>query len=703
VQTQFKLRAKSLAYKLPLLICVGLFLLQLALIWTYAVDIPYWDEWETFQAHHLPEGLTLKWLFEQQNEHRPLTTKLLVWFLYHLNGWNLIVHQILNFAIYGLILLWLVWFAKKISHLPVWIILSFIVFLLSPINYENHFWGYQSLVHFWLLFFLASSYYLFSEAQRWSELIAGSTLSILSIYSFGSGIVSSFVILVIFGLFKGIRAFSATDRGKRTLELRQLIIVVIIVGSALALWLNGYERPPYHPPLTFPDKWKFWDFFLNLISFGFGIDKVSVFLGIICLLIVLVPLCGILRQKRNPSSGQWMTFALVLSLLAVLASISASRAGFGARYAKSSRYAEFGMILIPLSLLSWSFFLNGKERLKKQLIAGIWFFCFLTFGNNWLWFGNYDAGVASFRSYQVVAAIKMAGVECVKTYYFQGGDGYCPTIYPNVAAPKLEEAKKLNASFYRRIAQQYQQDRSQSRKLASNGTTTIGVYRPSESIFYLRNSNASGESDVTIPFGLKGDVPVVGDWDGNSTTTIGVYRPSESTFYLRNNNASGEPDLTIPFGMKGDVPIAGDWDGDGTTTIGVYRPNESTFYLRNSNAAGEPDVTISFGLKGDMPVVGDWDGNGTTTIGVYRPSESTFYLRNSNVSGVPDLIAALGKEVDMPVAGDWDGNGTTTVGVYRPSESIFYLRNSNASGAPDLTVSFGTKTDMPVVGDWDGK
>jgi len=38
----------------------------------------------------------------------------------------------------------------------------------------------------------------------------------------------------------------------------------------------------------------------------------------------------------------------------------------------------------------------------------------------------------------------------------------------------------------------------------------------------LRNSNTPGAPDITISYGAAGDVPVVGDWDGNNTTTIGV-------------------------------------------------------------------------------------------------------------------------------------------------------------------------------------
>src|SRR5215208_1881333 len=85
---------------------------------------------------------------------------------------------------------------------------------------------------------------------------------------------------------------------------------------------------------------------------------------------------------------------------------------------------------------------------------------------------------------------------------------------------------------------------------------------------------------------------------GKPTTTIGVYRPNNTTFYLRHSNTSGEPDVAVSFGPPGALPIVGDWDGDGTTTIGVYSPGEGIFYLRNANSVGSADLVVPFGPKG---------------------------------------------------------------------------------------------------------
>ncbi|HJS17586.1 MAG TPA: matrixin family metalloprotease, partial [Anaerolineales bacterium] len=92
------------------------------------------------------------------------------------------------------------------------------------------------------------------------------------------------------------------------------------------------------------------------------------------------------------------------------------------------------------------------------------------------------------------------------------------------------------------------------RALASGGADTAGVFRPSNGLLYLKNTNTSGFADVAINYGIPGDYPVTGDWDGNGTDTIGVYR--NGTFYLRNSNTVGFADIVFPFGQAGDQPIA---------------------------------------------------------------------------------------------------------------------------------------------------
>jgi Rv2525c-like, glycoside hydrolase-like domain len=226
---------------------------------------------------------------------------------------------------------------------------------------------------------------------------------------------------------------------------------------------------------------------------------------------------------------------------------------------------------------------------------------------------------------------------------------------------------------------------------------TTGVFRPTNGLLYLKNSNTSGFADVAINYGLAGDYPVVGDWDGNGTTTIGIYR--NGSFYLRNSNTIGYADAVFPFGEPGDQPIAGDWDGDGIDTIGVYR--NGTFFLRNENSAGAPDASFSLGNPGDVGIAGDWNGDRKDTTGVFRPSNGALYLKNTNATGFADIQINYGLPGDKPVTGDWNNDGIDTIGVYR--NGTFYLRNANTIGYADIVFALGIPGDMPIAGNWDGQ
>jgi hypothetical protein len=225
----------------------------------------------------------------------------------------------------------------------------------------------------------------------------------------------------------------------------------------------------------------------------------------------------------------------------------------------------------------------------------------------------------------------------------------------------------------------------------------LGVYRPTTSTFYLRG--AAGEVTV-IPYGAPGDVPLIGDWDGDGVDTIGIYRPSTSTFFLRNDNSPGFADVIFPMGAQGDIPVAGDWQGLGKTSVGVYRPSTSTYYLRTQPLPGATIFRVAMGGNRDLPLVGDWLGNGVPSIGVYRPDQSQFFERYCLRASQTSASLLFGAPGDIPVTGDWNGDGVVAPGVYRPSENVYYLRNSNTQGMADVMVPIGAPGDLPLVGRW---
>lgn len=428
------------ASKLLLALCAGLYAFHLFQVWRNVVDLPVADEWEVFNPDQLPGGLTPGWLFAQHNEHRMSTYRLVVWALYHVNGWDVAGHQVLNFLLYGAILALIFLFARAASpETPRWVVLGFIIFLLTTAGIQNHVMAIQCAFHFWLLFFLLSARLLFVPAQGTRALAAGGLFSALSVFSLASGVVSSVVLLLAFAVFKFLRAYQAGRAGSGRRELLQLLLVFVVIGGSVALWLFGYRKPPQHPPLASPLSPEFWDYFLNAVSFCFGFESLSKAAGLVCLLVALTPVCILFWRRRGElKAGEWAMFSAAVCMLAVLASIAAGRGEFGAAQAKTSRYVEFGMALVPFSAVSWWAMLGGKERLRAALIAALWVSLFFAFLNNW-----------RFRDYRVERAARLKGVECVREYYLRGGEGLCPEIYPAPLGSRLDAARRLDASFYR--------------------------------------------------------------------------------------------------------------------------------------------------------------------------------------------------------------------------------------------------------------
>lgn len=241
-----------------------------------------------------------------------------------------------------------------------------------------------------------------------------------------------------------------------------------------------------------------------------------------------------------------------------------------------------------------------------------------------------------------------------------------------------------------------------------DGHAGVGLFDPHTSTFYLTNNYTNGYAEYTFGYGAPngGWTPIVGDWDGNGTDGVGLYDPHTSTFYLTNTLQSGFAEYTFGYGVPngGWKPIVGDWNGDRAFGVGLYDPSASQFYLVNALASGFADHTFGYGLPngGWTPIVGDWNGDGRAGVGLFAPESSSFYLTNRFVSGTAEYTFGYGAPYGgwKPLVGDWDGSGDDGVGLYSPADSVFYLTNSLLGGTAEYTAAFGGPGCQPIVGHW---
>ncbi len=187
-----------------------------------------------------------------------------------------------------------------------------------------------------------------------------------------------------------------------------------------------------------------------------------------------------------------------------------------------------------------------------------------------------------------------------------------------------------------------------------------------------------------------GDVPVIGDWNGDRRSDVGVFGRQPVSGVFRERVPGGGSTVTS-FGKPTDQPVVGDWNGDGQSDFGVFDPSTARFSLHQANGS---TTHFTFGVPGDLPLAGDWNGDGLTDVGVFRPSTHTFFLRGptGNFSS-----RTFGTSSSLPVAGDWDGDGRWEVGTYDQSTTTFSLAMADGT---TRTVKFGTPSSLPAVGSW---
>ncbi len=223
-----------------------------------------------------------------------------------------------------------------------------------------------------------------------------------------------------------------------------------------------------------------------------------------------------------------------------------------------------------------------------------------------------------------------------------------------------------------------------------DGITDLATFTPSTNAWNIFRSESQTQTSQTRNGTAL--MPIPSDTDGDGYDDLAYFRNGlvnqlASTRVFGESNTLSE----INFGVPGDKPVRGDFDGNGRSEVALYRPSNQTWYILSSSFS-QGFYTVQWGTAGDIPVPADYDGDGATDIAVWRPSTGQWWILGSN-SG-PSNWTVWGEPADKPVPADYDGDGKTDIAVWRPSNGNWYIVNSSNSSI--RIQQFGQDGDIPL-------
>lgn len=389
-----------------------------------SVNIPFMDEWSLIP--YLGK-FDIGWLFNFHNEHRIVFTKLVIFLLYKLNGWNIYTGIVIDYLLFFITTVVLYKIIKPICKDFAMFPLFFLP-LYSVFNQENLTILFQSQFHFMILFGLLAVIFGFLRKRCLLNNILFALFLNYSIYSmnfaFATGIM---IVYIIKELLHGENKFI------------NLFVPLALFLPALMYFFVGF---PQSTTLIYPWRRLFRIYYSNLLILGITGKQYPLIIekAMTIILTIYVAIKGLFNKENKNNNVLQAIFAVFIASSCSIAAISSGRANY--QLIVPARHIEIVTVIIPL-LLSLFYFDKIKNGRK-------WFFIyFLVLVIGFSQQFNYLSRIRG-----QIYKEKSIGLDCAKSFYEYSSftnmkSYYCTTVFPYELKDLLIDAKKFNLSFTR--------------------------------------------------------------------------------------------------------------------------------------------------------------------------------------------------------------------------------------------------------------
>jgi len=239
----------------------------------------------------------------------------------------------------------------------------------------------------------------------------------------------------------------------------------------------------------------------------------------------------------------------------------------------------------------------------------------------------------------------------------------------------------------------------------------------SNGIWYIKYATTNWTTiNKQYSWGTSGDIPLIGDVDGDGKSDLIIYRSSSNAWFIlkSSQNYDTTKSLTASFGQSG-TPLVGDIDGDGKADLSIFNSGTWSVALSSQNYSPNQIATYSWGCgtacstAGDKPFLADFDGDGKSDLTTWRDDFGFGVLSsigNYDYKSFSNRVFGVGAATlgDIPLTYDLDYDGKADYVIWRGNYGRwFYYPSTLNYWAGGYQEVWGMSGDIPLIGRFQGK